>query len=60
MADFLKKNFKSMNMSEEEKKKLLEARKSITGIAAGEKEIGFLIALLKDKVRKELLEEEDK
>jgi len=46
-SDFLKKNFSSMNMSEEEKEKYFnDMRKKITGAAAGEKEIAFINALI--------------
>ena len=42
-SKFLKENFNSMNMTEEEKLKAFnEYRKSITGVAAGEKEMEFL------------------
>jgi hypothetical protein len=54
-SKFLKNNFKSMNMSEEEKEKFHKFRKSITGIAAGEKEIKFL----KNTFIKKLLEEKE-
>ena len=52
-SKFLKSNFKSMNLSEEEKKKKFnEFRKSITGIAAGEKEL----KMLSDSMPKDLSE----
>ena len=52
-SKFLKNNFKSMNLTEEEKlKKLNEYRKSITGIAAGEKEL----KMLSDSMPKDLSE----
>ena len=63
-SKFFKKTFNSMNEEDKEKwnekmtKKLHKKRKEIVGIAAGEKETSFLNALLKHKVRKELLEEE--
>jgi|TARA_E500000178_G_scaffold302120_1_gene311415 hypothetical protein len=53
-SDFLKKNFKSMNMSDEEKEKFNKFRKSITGVAAGEKEL----EMLKNTFLKKLLEED--
>jgi len=46
-SKFLKSNFKSMNMSEEEKQKYFnDMRKQITGAAAGEKEIAFINDLI--------------
>jgi adenine/guanine phosphoribosyltransferase-like PRPP-binding protein len=46
-SKFLKSNFKSMNMSEEEKLKYFnKMRKEITGAAAGEKEIAFINDLI--------------
>ena len=54
MSDFLKKNFKSMNMSDEEKEKFNKFRKSITGVAVGEKEL----EMLQNTFLKKLLEED--
>lgn len=49
-SKFFKDNFKSMNLSEEEKqKKFDEYRKSIIGIAAGDKEIEFLLKQFKEE-----------
>ena len=46
-SKFLKSNFKSMNMSEEEKLKYFnEMRKKITGVAASDKEIAFINDLI--------------
>ena len=46
-SKFLKSNFKSMNMSQEEKLKYFnKMRKEITGAAAGEKEIAFINDLI--------------
>jgi len=68
-SKFLKSNFKSMNEEDKEKwnKKnaeyFNEYRKSITGIAAGEKEMEFLSKSIPKNLRsiiklKKLLEEE--
>ena len=62
-SKFLKSNFKSMNMSEEEKQKYFnDMRKQITGAAAGEKEIAFINELIPSGKSineiKKLLEEE--
>jgi len=69
-SKFLKKNFKSMNEEDKEKwnkentEYFNEYRKSITGVAAGEKEIEFLNkSIPKDlsafKAMKKLLAEEE-
>ena len=69
-SKFLKKNFKSMNMSEEEKKKAMAdaaakqaastMRKSLTGAAAGELEVAFIDQAINSDVAKikKLLEED--
>jgi len=62
-SKFLKNNFKSMNMSEEEKLKYFnKMRKAITGVAAGEREIEFINDLIPTgksiKEIKKLVEEE--
>ena len=49
-SKFFKENFKSMNLSEEEKlKKFHEYRKQITGAAVGEKELKFLLKQFKEE-----------
>lgn len=62
-SKFLKSNFKSMNKTEEEKlKEFNNLRKTITGVAAGEKEIKFINDLIPTgksiKEIKKLVEEE--
>ena len=69
-STFLKKNFNSLNMTEEEKKKAMAdaaakqaantMRKSITGAAAGELEIAFIDKAISSDVAKikKLLEED--
>ncbi len=54
-SKFLKSNFKSMNKTEEDKlKELNDYRKSIVGVAAGEKEIEFLSKSVPDGLPKGL------
>ena len=64
-SKFLKQNFKSMNMSDEEKEKMNKKIKQITGAAVSEKELQFLKESLPNSMNtvvefKKLLEEEDK
>lgn len=70
-SKFLKQNFKSMNEEDKDKfnkeatKVFNEYRKSITGVAAGEKELEFLNKSLPKNIKsleamKKLLEEQMK
>ena len=69
-STFLKKNFNSLNMTEEEKKKAMAdaaakqsanaMRKSMTGLSAGELEVAFIDKAINSDVAKikELLEDD--
>ena len=54
-STFLKDNFKSMKMTDEEREKFNKFRKNIVGAAAGEKEI----EMLHNTFLKKLLEERE-
>ena len=55
VSTFLKNNFKSMKMTDEEKEKFHKFRKSVTGAAVGEKEL----EMLQNTFLKKLLEEKE-
>tara|TARA_A100000171_G_scaffold25793_1_gene24028 strand:+ start:363 stop:590 length:228 start_codon:yes stop_codon:yes gene_type:complete len=62
-SDFLKKNFSSMNMSDEEKEKMNKKIKQLSGAAVSEAELKFLKKALPGSMTsviglKKLLEED--